>query len=127
VVVGVVVVVVVVVSTSSVVANVEIFKAAEIAQLIVNVFEEIVKVLLRIALDFLHGLYVVGRGGPLGGHGRHVHMRDEKGLANGGTVMLTGALVAMAASTNFEEERAVDPWDWHQEIIEEEEEESREA
>ncbi len=96
----------------------EIFEAAEIAQLIVNVFEEVVKVLLGIALDFLHGLYVVGRGGPLGGHGRHVHMRDEKGLANGGTVMLAGALVAMAASTNFEEERAVDPWDWHQEIIE---------
>jgi hypothetical protein len=47
---------------------------------------------------------------------------DEKGLANGGTVMLAGALVAMAASTNFEEEGAVDPWDWHQGIIEGEKE-----
>jgi hypothetical protein len=89
---------------------VEIFYATKVAQLLVNVFKEVVEMLLGVALDLLHSAHIVGRCGPLGGHGRHVHVRDEKRLADGRPVMLAGALVAMTASTNFEEEGAVDPW-----------------
>jgi hypothetical protein len=96
------------VCTSSVIADLEVLHRTEGAQLFVDVLDEVVEVLARLLRQLLYGTQVVGCR-PLGRHRGHVHVRQQNGLADGRAIVQSGALVAMAASTNFEEERAVDP------------------
>jgi hypothetical protein len=91
-----------------VVANVEIFDFSIFAELLKNVFVEILKVLLKFARIRLLNVPVLIHAAVKPRVGRLIHVRQQQSLTRRRPVVKARAAVAMTADANLEVERTVD-------------------